>query len=138
MGVLGLVAQPAVLAAWTTRQLWFDGLINGMVFGLLALGIVLVYRSTKVINLAVGNMGLPASGLLGLLVINYKWPFWIALITAMLVGTLVGALVERAVIRRLFNSPRVIVLVATIGIGTLIGQGMSINGRVENQVDDIG
>ena len=91
MGVLGLVAQPAVLAAWTTRQLWFDGLINGMVFGLLALGIVLVYRSTKVINLAVGNMGLPASGLLGLLVINYKWPFWIALIAAMLVGTLVGA-----------------------------------------------
>ena len=120
MGVLGLVAQPAVLAVWTTRQLWFDGLINGMVFGLLALGIVLVYRSTKVINLAVGNMGLPASGLLGLLVINYKWPFWIALIAAMLVGTLVGALVERAVIRRLFNSPRVIVLVATIGIAQLM------------------
>ena len=43
-----------VLAIWTTRQLWFDGLVNGMVFGLLALGIVLVFRSTRVINLAVG------------------------------------------------------------------------------------
>jgi ABC-type branched-subunit amino acid transport system ATPase component/ABC-type branched-subunit amino acid transport system permease subunit len=120
MGELVPLSQPAVLAVWTTRQLWFDGLINGMVFGLLALGIVLVYRSTKVINLAVGNMGLPASGLLALLVINYKWPFWIALATAMLVGTLVGALVERAVIRRLFTSPRVIVLVATIGIAQLM------------------
>jgi len=38
----------------------------------------------------------------------------------MLVGTLVGALVERAVIRRLFTSPRVIVLVATIGIAQLM------------------
>ena len=75
MGELVPLSQPAVLAVWTTRQLWFDGLINGMVFGLLALGIVLVYRSTKVINLAVGNMGLPASGLLALLVINYNWPF---------------------------------------------------------------
>ena len=45
-----------LLAVWTTRQLWFDGLVNGMVFGLLALGIVLIYRSTRVINLAVGNM----------------------------------------------------------------------------------
>ncbi|MEE2696827.1 MAG: ATP-binding cassette domain-containing protein, partial [Actinomycetota bacterium] len=120
MDGLATLSQPAVLAVWTTRQLWFDGLINGMVFGLLALGIVLVYRSTKVINLAVGNMGLPASGLIALLVINYEWPFWIALATALLVGTLVGAVIERAVIRRLFTSPRVIVLVATIGVAQLM------------------
>ena len=120
MGELTTLSQPAVLAVWTTRQLWFDGLINGMVFGLLALGIVLIYRSTKVINLAVGNMGLPASGLLVLLVLNYQWPYWIALTTAILVGTLIGAVVERAVIRRLFDSPRVIVLVSTIGIAQLM------------------
>ena len=41
-----------------TRQLVFDGVINGLVFGLLAMGIVLVYRSTRVINFAVGNIGL--------------------------------------------------------------------------------
>ena len=120
MGELTTLSQPAVFAVWTTRQLWFDGLINGMVFGLLALGIVLIYRSTKVINLAVGNMGLPASGLLVLLVLNYQWPYWIALTTAILVGTLIGAVVERAVIRRLFDSPRVIVLVSTIGIAQLM------------------
>ena len=44
-GLAGLAASWSgpVLGVWTTRQLWFDGLVNGMVFGLLALGIVLVY-----------------------------------------------------------------------------------------------
>ena len=98
----------AVLAVWTTRQLWFDGVVNGMVLGLLALGVVLVYRSTRVINLAVGNMGLPATGLMALLVINYGFPYWVALPIALVVGIAVGALIERAVIRRLFDAPRVI------------------------------
>ena len=71
-----------LLAVWTTRQLWFDGLINGMVFGLLALGIVLIYRSTRVINLAVGNMGLPAVGLMALMVINYDFPYCCLLYTS--------------------------------------------------------
>ena len=110
----------AVLAVWTTRQLWFDGVVNGMVLGLLALGVVLVYRSTRVINLAVGNMGLPATGLIALLVINYGFPYWVALPIALVVGIAVGALIERAVIRRLFDAPRVIVLVATIGIAQLM------------------
>mgnify|MGYP001278674848 CR=1 FL=1 len=113
-------ASPVVLAIWTTRQLWFDGLVNGMVFGLLALGVVLVYRSTRVINLAVGNMGLPASGLMSVMVINHGFPYWAALAIALLTGTVIGAAVERAVIRRLFDAPRVIVLVATIGLAQLM------------------
>ncbi|MBJ32127.1 MAG: ABC transporter [Acidimicrobiaceae bacterium] len=91
-----------------------------MVFGLLALGVVLVYRSTRVINLAVGNMGLPASGLMSVMVINYGFPYWAALAIALLTGTVIGAAVERAVIRRLFDAPRVIVLVATIGLAQLM------------------
>ena len=118
----GLVASWSgpVLGVWTTRQLWFDGLVNGMVFGLLALGIVLVYRSTRVINLAVGNMGLPAVGLMALMVINYGFPYWVALAIALAVGTLIGAIVELAIIRRLAEAPRVIVLVATIGVAQLM------------------
>ena len=120
MAELDALASPMILAVWTTRQLWFDGIVNGMVFGLLALGVVLVYRSTRVINLAVGNMGLPASGLMGVMVINYGFPYWAALALALLVGIAVGAIVERAIIRRLFDAPRVIILVATIGVAQLM------------------
>ncbi len=103
-----------------TSQLLFNGIVNGMVFGLLAMGIVLIYRSTRVINFAVGNMGLPASALMALMVVNYDFPYWVALIIALVVGTLLGAIVELVVVRRLFRAPRVILLVATIGVAQLM------------------
>jgi ABC-type branched-subunit amino acid transport system ATPase component/ABC-type branched-subunit amino acid transport system permease subunit len=110
-----------VLAAgsWFTQQVLFNGLVQGMVYGLLALSIVLIYRSSKVINFAVGNMGLIGSGLLVILILNWGVPFWLALALGLLVGVVYGALVELIVIRRLFRAPRVIVLVATIGVSQL-------------------
>jgi ABC-type branched-subunit amino acid transport system ATPase component/ABC-type branched-subunit amino acid transport system permease subunit len=108
-----------MIAAWFTPQLVFDGLVNGLVYGLMALGLVLVYRSTKVINFAVGNIGIVGGGLLALTVINYGFPFWIALVISLAVGALFGVVIELSVIRRLFNSPRVIVLVATVGVAQL-------------------
>ncbi len=108
-----------VVATWVTSQLVFNGVIAGLVIGLLAMGIVLVYRSSRVINFAVGNMGLVGASLLALLVIEYGVPFWLAAIAALVLGTLFGAVMELIVIRRLFFAPRVIVLVATIGIAGL-------------------
>jgi len=102
-----------------TPQLLFDGAVNGLVIGLLAMGIVLVNRSTRVINFAVANMGLVGSVLFALLVVRYHVPYWIALVIALLVGTAFGALVDLVVVRRLFTAPRVIVLVATIGVAQL-------------------
>src|SRR5262245_27345830 len=90
-----------------------------MVIGLVSMGIVLVFRSTRVINFAVVNLGLLGAGLIALLVLQYGVPFWIAAVAGLLVGIVYGALVELAVIRRLFTAPRVIVLVATIGIAQL-------------------
>jgi ABC-type branched-subunit amino acid transport system ATPase component/ABC-type branched-subunit amino acid transport system permease subunit len=108
-----------VLATFVTKQLVFNGAMNGMVFGLVAIGIVLIYRSTRVINFAVANLGMVGAGLFALLVAQYHVPFWLAAAVALVVGTLWGAIVELAVIRRLFTAPRVIVLVATIGISGL-------------------
>ncbi len=109
----------AVVATWVTSQLVFNGLIAGLEIGLLAMGIVLIYRSTRVINFAVGNMGLVGASLLALLVIEYDIPFWLAAIGSLIVGTLFGAIMELVVIRRLFYAPRVVVLVSTIGISGL-------------------
>ena len=100
-------------------QVGFNGVVSGLIVGLLAMGIVLVYRATRVLNFAVGNIGLIGATLLSVLVVRYHVPFWVAAPIALVVGTLFAVLVEVAVIRRLFNSPRVIVLVATIGIAEL-------------------
>ncbi|WTW91957.1 ATP-binding cassette domain-containing protein [Streptomycetaceae bacterium NBC_01309] len=102
-----------------TRQLAFDGLVNGLVIGLLAMGIVLVHRSTRIVNFAVANMGLVGSALFALLNIRYGVPFWIALAISLLAGAAFGAVVDLVVVRRLFTAPRVILLVATIGVSQL-------------------
>lgn len=106
-------------SGWFTGQVLFNGIVQGFVYGLLAMSIVLVYRSTKVINFAVGNMGLVGAGLLVVCNVNYGIPFWLSVLIALVVGTAYGIAIELVVIRRLFRAPRVIVLVATIGVAQL-------------------
>ena len=108
-----------MLAVFVTRQLVFNGLINGLLTGLLAMAMVLVYRSTRVINFAVGNIGLIGATLLPLVVLQYGFPYWVGLAACLACGTLFAAVMELIVIRRLFEAPRVIVLVATVGIAQL-------------------
>src|SRR5438067_351264 len=102
-----------------TWNLLVIGSVRGLIIALIAMGIVLVYRSSRVINFAVGDLGVPSAGLLGVMAGAHGWPYWLALPGALLVGTLAGALIELSVIRRLFRAPRVIVLVATIGVAQL-------------------
>jgi ABC-type branched-subunit amino acid transport system ATPase component/ABC-type branched-subunit amino acid transport system permease subunit len=108
-----------MLATILTWNLLFKGVVGGLITALVAMGIVLVYRSNRVINFAVGNMGVPATALFAIMAGKHNWPYWPALAAALLVGTLTGTVIELAVIRRLFKSPRVIVLVATIGVAQL-------------------
>ena len=108
-----------IAAQWLTPQLVFNGAVSGALIGLLAMAMVLVYRSTRVVNFAVGNIGLVGATLLPLLVLDYGFPYWVGLAICLLCGTAFAAVCELIVIRRLFNAPRVIVLVATVGIAQL-------------------
>jgi ABC-type branched-subunit amino acid transport system ATPase component/ABC-type branched-subunit amino acid transport system permease subunit len=108
-----------LLSAIFTSNLLFIGLVQGMIIALIAMGIVLVYRSSRVINFAVGELGVPATALLAIMVGLHHWPYWLGLPAALIIGALSGTVVELAVIRRLFHAPRVIVLVATIGVAQL-------------------
>src|SRR6478672_2480090 len=102
-----------------TRQVVYGGFVNGLSIGLLALGVVLIYRSSRVINFAVGALGAFSAALLALLVVQYHWNFWPSALVSVVAGGLFAAAIEMTVITRLFRAPRVIVLVATIGIAGL-------------------
>src|SRR6516165_8104795 len=104
---------------WVNSQIVFDGIVQGLAIAVIAVGVVLVYRATRIINFAVGNMGVVGAVTLSLLTLQYGVPFWPALLLAVLIGLVFGAAVEMTVIRRLKNAPRVVVLVATIGIAGL-------------------
>ncbi|MFZ9628068.1 MAG: ABC transporter permease subunit [Ilumatobacteraceae bacterium] len=105
-----------MIAFDTPPQVLVDGAVMGLIYGLLGMGIVLVYRSTKVINFAVASMGLPGAVLLAFLSIQYGVPYPFALLLGLLAGAAFGAATELIVVRRLFTAPRVILLVATIGV----------------------
>jgi ABC-type branched-subunit amino acid transport system ATPase component/ABC-type branched-subunit amino acid transport system permease subunit len=101
---------------WINNQIVFEGLVQGLAISVITFGVILVYRATRIINFAVANMGVVAATLLSLLVVQYHVPFWPALLVALVTGLAFGALVDVTVIRRLRKSPRVVVLVATIGV----------------------
>ena len=104
---------------WVNSQVVFDGLVQGLALSVITFGIILIYRASRIINFAVGNMGVIGATLLSLLVVQYHVPFWVALAVALVVGLALGAIVDATVIRRLRKSPRVVVLVATIGIAQI-------------------
>jgi ABC-type branched-subunit amino acid transport system ATPase component/ABC-type branched-subunit amino acid transport system permease subunit len=105
--------------SWVNSQIVYDGVVQGLAIAVIGVGVVLVYRATRIINFAVGNMGVIGAVTLSLLVLQYDIPFWAALAIALLIGLVFGAAVEMTVIRRLKNAPRVVVLVSTIGIAGL-------------------
>ena len=102
------------------RQVVFSGVVTGMTYGVMAVGIILIYRSTRVINFAIASMGGFGAALLARMVINWNVNFWVAFAVCVILGGALGAIIDLLVIRRLFDAPRVIVLVATIGAAQLL------------------
>ena len=110
----------ALLAIGFPKQVISSGAITGLTYGVMAVGVVLVFRSTRVINFAIGEMGGFAAALLYRLVIDWHAPFWLSLAIGIVVGALIGAALELVIVRRLFSAPRVILLVALIGAAQLL------------------
>jgi branched-chain amino acid transport system permease protein len=101
-----------------------QGAISGCVYGLLGLGLVLLYKSNKVFNFAQGEFGTCAA--FGtLFAVTGKgflpqMPLWLAVLFGIAVGVLVALVTERLVVRPLFNAPKVTLVVATAGVALLL------------------
>ncbi len=91
------------------------GLLTGVMYSLVALGFVLIYKASGVFNFAQGTMVLFAAlTFVGLL--ELKLPIWCAAVLTMAVMTALAFVVERLVLRPLINQPEIILFMATIGI----------------------
>ncbi|WP_051400026.1 branched-chain amino acid ABC transporter permease/ATP-binding protein [Haloechinothrix halophila] len=96
------------------------GAIVGTTYGLLAAGLVIVYRTNKVINFAHGEIGAFAAAVFGLSVVGWGLPYWLAFPLALALGGLVAAGTEVVVIRRLRNAPKLMSIIATLGVGQFL------------------
>ena len=93
------------------------GSLTGLGYALLAVGLVLTYRSSRFINFAHGAIGLFPAALFAVVVGRYGVPYLLAFPAAILLGALLGGAVELTIVRRLAHTPRVLAMVATLGIG---------------------
>jgi branched-chain amino acid transport system permease protein len=104
-----------------------QGVVIGLLGALVAVGMALVYRSNGILNFAQVELGL-APAVLAVSLITYSaMNYFLALAIGLAGAVLVGAVVELAIIRRFFRSPRLILTVATIGLSeVLVGAALFI------------
>src|SRR3954452_5480038 len=96
-------------------QVVVSGAMRGLAIGVFAVGIILIYRSNRVFNFALGELGALAAAIFVRLTVNYHWNFFPALALTTVAGLLLGGLLELALVPRLRKAPKVILTVATIG-----------------------
>lgn len=97
------------------------GIVYGTVTALGAMGVILVYRANRFINFAHGALGSMVGVLAIGMVIEHGVSYWVALPAAVVIGAVVGGLVEFLVIRRFQHATRLVVTVASIGLAQLLG-----------------
>jgi ABC-type branched-subunit amino acid transport system ATPase component/ABC-type branched-subunit amino acid transport system permease subunit len=123
--VAGIVAALVVASALDPERvpagIVAKGALFGSATGLLAVGLVLTYRTTRVINFAYGAMGSLGGAVAATLAVGKDWNWAQAALAGILTGVAVGGLVERLIVRRFANSPRLVLTVATIGLAQLLG-----------------
>ena len=100
-----------------------SGAIQGCLYGLLGLGLVLLYKGNRIFNFAQGEFGTVAALLTYAFVVGSgglpKLPYGLAALVGLLAGTLMGLVTERFVARPLFRQPKVTTVVATAGVALL-------------------
>src|SRR4051794_39613718 len=92
-----------------------NGAVLGMLYALLAFGLILVYRANRIINFAHAGLGLVPAVTALLLVTNHGWPYPVSVVVMLVGSALVGGVVE-LVMRRFWTAPRLIATVFTIGL----------------------
>ena len=134
-GIGSLLGSPVFLAAppWENPSLFGEqvvaGLATGSVYALLALAIVMIYRSTDVLNFAQGEMAMfgtfamwsvTLAGVFSLTVLGVNVYIVAVIALGLLLAAAMGAVVERIVIRPVLSAPPLNVVVVTLGLFILM------------------
>lgn len=105
----------------TFVQLTVTGLSNGAILALAALGFVLIYKSSGVINFAQGHFLLIGAYVVWALTVDAGLHWSVAVLGAVLVAIALGVVVERLVLRPLVGQPIISVIMVTIGLAQVLG-----------------
>jgi branched-chain amino acid transport system permease protein len=105
-------------------QLTVYGLANGAVLALAALGFVLIYKATRVINFAQGELLLIGAYLFYTAFVLLRLPLVVAVVAGVAAATVLGVTVERVVLRPLIGEDPIAVIMVTIGLAAVLKSGV--------------
>ena len=98
-------------------QVLISGISQGCIYGLIALGFVLIYKATEAVNFAQGEL-MMLGAFAGLAVASYfGMPYWVVLLVAVAVLAVFGFLTERLILRPILGQPAFAIVMVTIGVG---------------------
>ena len=101
-------------------QFVINGLLVGGIYALLALAIVLIYKSTKIFNFAMGEMLTLGGFILYTLVATLNLPIWLGLFFTIIISLVVGFLIERLALRPLIGQPILAAIMATLALSLIL------------------
>lgn len=109
------------LLGWSiSSQIVLNGMTIGLGYAVIAAGLVLIYRASGIVNFAQAAMGAFGVAVFVLAFQNLNLPYALAMIVGVAGAVAVGVLTDLLVVRRLFEAPRVVLLIATVGVAQLI------------------
>ena len=98
-------------------QIIISGIAQGCIYGLIALGVVLIYKATETVSFAQGELMMLGAFLGLILMSTLGFPFWLAFVCSIVAMGAFGILLERATIRPILGQPAFSIVMLTIGIG---------------------
>lgn len=101
-------------------QLTLTGLTNGAILALAALGFVLIYKSSDIINFAQGEFLLIGAYVTYAMIVQFGLPWSLGVLLTMGVAIALGVVVERLVLRPMIGEPIISVIMVTIGLSSLL------------------
>lgn len=101
-------------------QLVISGLVVGSIYSLVALGFVIIYKATKVVNFAQGELVMVGAYVCFSLTVEYGLPFWVSFPMTLVFSIVLGLAIERLALRPLIGEPLISVIMVTIGLSSVL------------------
>ena len=101
-------------------QLVISGIAQGCIYGLIALGFVLIYKATGVINFAQGEFLLVGAYTVYAAFVVFRLPLGVAVLVGVVFAVILGVVIERLVLRPLVGESAISVIMVTIGLAALL------------------
>ena len=105
---------------WFFLQLLIQGLAVGSVYALVALGFVLIYKASSVINFAQGELLMVGAYVCLVLLTTFQVPFWAAFFLTMAFSVILALVIERLVLRPMIGEPAISIIMITIGLSLVL------------------